>query len=155
MLTEDIKHYASKSVLCWLATVSAKGQPNVSPKELFVTEHDTHVLIANVASPTSVRNIRENPRVCVSFIDIFVQKGYKLQGIAELIPKTDARFAGRVLPLRALAGDAFPIHTIMAVRITDVAPIIAPGYRYTSATEASQTLQAYRAYGVRHKDPDA
>ena len=104
MLTEDIKYYASKSVLCWLATVSAKGQPNVSPKELFVTEHDTHVLIANVASPTSVRNIRENPRVCVSFIDIFVQKGYKLQGIA---------------------------------------------------TEASQTLQAYRTYGVRHKDPDA
>ncbi len=35
MLTSDIKKYIDQSVLCWLATVSKDGIPNVSPKEIF------------------------------------------------------------------------------------------------------------------------
>ena len=62
---------ARKSVLCWLATADAQGQPNVSPKEIFAIYDSANMLIANIASPTSVRNIESNPRVCVSFIDIF------------------------------------------------------------------------------------
>lgn len=60
-------------VLCWWATADEQGQPNVSPKEVFAVVDDQHLLIANIASPVSVRNIQHNPKVCVSIIDIFVQ----------------------------------------------------------------------------------
>ena len=78
MLSPEIISSSRKSVLCWLATADAKGQPNVSPKEIFTFYGAEFLLIANIASPSSVRNIAANPLVCVSFIDIFVQKGFKV-----------------------------------------------------------------------------
>ena len=75
MISVEIKNYIERSVLCWLATADAAGVPNVSPKEIFVPFGDDHLLIANIASPESVKNIRGNPHVCVSFVDVFVQKG--------------------------------------------------------------------------------
>lgn len=35
MLSSMAIDYANRSVLCWLATCDAQGQPNVSPKEVF------------------------------------------------------------------------------------------------------------------------
>ncbi len=150
MLTTEVKKYADKSVLCWLATVSDDGIPNVSPKEIFVTEGDKHILIANIASPKSVKNIKSNPNVCVSFIDIFVQKGYKIKGIAKLIRKTESAYGQRVKVLKVLAGDAFPIHSIIEIEVEDVQPIIAPSYRlYPETTEQMQIESAMLIYGVQ------
>jgi len=92
MLRPEIITSAQKSVLCWLATADAQGQPNVSPKEIFTFYDADHFLIANIASPNSVRNIAANPRVCVSFIDVFVQKGFKVSGVAQNIVKQDADY---------------------------------------------------------------
>nr|MCU0806126.1 pyridoxamine 5'-phosphate oxidase family protein [Burkholderiales bacterium] len=58
MLTDDVLDFIRRSVLCWLATVDANGTPNVSPKEVFCAHGREGVLIANIASPTSVRNLR-------------------------------------------------------------------------------------------------
>ena len=77
MFTKDVKRYIEHSVLCWLATSNKKAEPNVSPKEIFLRYDDTKILIANIASPKTIRNIKENPQVCISFINVFVQKGYK------------------------------------------------------------------------------
>ena len=38
MLSPETLACARKSMLCWLATVDAQGQPNVSPKEIFKCE---------------------------------------------------------------------------------------------------------------------
>lgn len=151
MLTPDIQDAAARSVLCWLATVSADGQPNVSPKEIFVVYDDAHVVLANIASPTSVRNIEAHPQVCLSFIDIFVQKGYKLTGLARHVRRAESEFAQWVEPLRAKAGPRFPIHSVLVVQITGVEPIVAPSYRLfpSDTTEASQVAGAMRTYGVR------
>lgn len=57
-------------MLCWLATVDAQGQPNVSPKEVWAIADDRHVVVANIASPVTVRNIAQQPQVCLSFVDV-------------------------------------------------------------------------------------
>ena len=80
MLTTDIKKSIDTCVLCWLATVDKDQQPNVSPKEMFTYLDDHTLLIANIASPNSVRNIAQQPKVSVSFVDVFTQKGFKLKG---------------------------------------------------------------------------
>jgi len=72
MLPPELQTAAQSSILCWLATVDADGWPHVSPKEIFTVFDTEHLLIANIASPTSVRNIAQNPRVCVSFVHVFV-----------------------------------------------------------------------------------
>jgi len=151
MLLPDTLTSARNSVLCWLATADSQGQPNVSPKEIFSLYDNEHVLIANIASPASVRNIEVNPRVCVSFVDIFVQKGFKVMGFARNVGKQDADYEKWAEPLQAMAGPRFPIHSVLLIRATACEPILAPSYRlYADETsEQAQVASAMRAYGVR------
>lgn len=138
------------SVLCWLATCNARGQPNVSPKEVFAAVDAQHLVIAHIASPTSVRNLADNPRVCVSFINVFTQKGFKLLGEASVIPLTDPRFAQLEPLLLKKTQGRFPIHAAMLVSVTAVEPIVAPSYGLfpENTTEASQVASAMRTYRV-------
>jgi len=112
ILSPLIKTYIDKSVLCWLATANTDGQPNVSPKELFTYFDDNTLIVANIASPTSIKNIRQNAAVSVSFVDVFVQKGYKLIGKAALIKNTDTDFLEKAKKLKLMAGEAFPVNSL-------------------------------------------
>jgi predicted pyridoxine 5'-phosphate oxidase superfamily flavin-nucleotide-binding protein len=150
-LTSEHKAMAQRSVLCWLATANAQGQPNVSPKEVFALVDDEHIVVANIASPTSAKNIHANAQVCLSFVDVFAQKGYKVLGTARDVRPTEAEFAHWAKPLQTMAGDRFPIRSVFVIRATAVEPIIAPSYRLypSETTEASQTEAALRTYGVQ------
>lgn len=72
-LTAEIKDSLNTSVLCWLATSSAENIPNVSPKEIFSYFENDSIIVANIASPQTLRNIKQNKNVCISFIDILKQ----------------------------------------------------------------------------------
>lgn len=149
MFTDDVKNYIQQCVLCWLATVDEQGCPNVSPKEVFAADSDSILLIANIASPESVRNIRANPNACVSFVDIFVQKGYKLRGRATIVEKTEPHFDDMLKPLLVITKGAFPIQSIIRLEISHIAPIIAPSYRFISGTTEDEQIQnAMSKYGV-------
>lgn len=157
MLSSEVQNSAARSVLCWLATVDENGQPNVSPKEVFAAFDIEHLVIANIASPTSVRNIEVNPLVCVSFVDVFVQKGFKIIGTARNVRKHDPDFPHWSAPLAAKAGPRFPIHSVLVVRAKAIEPILAPSYRLysTETTEQSQVASAMRTYGVQPARGDA
>lgn len=149
MLDENVKSYIDKSVLCWLATVDQDNYPNVSPKEMFTYQDDATMLVANIASPISVSNIRVNPKVCISFIDIFVQKGYKLKGLATIIDKENPSFGIKAKRLTDLFSDKFVIQSIFEIKIIEVAKIVAPSYRfYPETTEESQITNAMKTYQV-------
>ena len=137
-------------VLCWLATADAEGQPNVSPKEVFAVVDEQHLVIAHIASPISVRNIQQNPKVCVSLIDIFVQKGWKLMGYAQYVNALDAAFHAHAKPLLGMVGDQFKIQGVMVVEVVQAHPIVAPSYRFypDSTTESGQMQAAMKVYGV-------
>jgi len=151
MLRPEILASAQKSVLCWLATADDQGQPTVSPKEIFTFYDAEYLLIANVASPNSVRNIAANPRVCVSFVDVFVQKGFKVLGTARNFRKRDMDYEKWAAPLAAMAGPRFAIRSVIVIRVTKCEPILAPSYQLypLETTEQAQTASAMRAYGVR------
>lgn len=151
LLNESVREAARRSVLCWLATVDAEGQPNVSPKEVWAIADDAHVVVANIASPMSVRNIAQQPQVCLSFVDVFVQKGFKLKGAAHEVCADDPAFARWATPLLAMVGQRFVIRSVLVIRVTSVAPILAPSYRFypEQTIEALQVDAAMRAYGVQ------
>lgn len=150
MLTPDIKSYLDQSILCWLATVSPDGMPNVSPKEIFTYLDDYHIGIAQIASPKSERNLRSNPKVCVSFVEVFVQKGYKIHGTATIIRQKDPHFAREADKIIEMAGTAFPVQALIKIKVEKTAPILAPSYLFypEKTTELGQVKNALRAYGV-------
>lgn len=151
LLTPDILESARKSVLCWLATADADGLPNVSPKEIFTVFDDQHIVIANIASPCSAAHIAANPNVCVGFVDVFEQKGFKLTGQATDVPANAPQFASWAAPLQQLAGPRFPIRSVFVVKVSATAPIVAPSYWLfpQEATPERQVEGAMRTYGVR------
>ncbi len=150
MLNEQVRHSIESSVLCWLATVDADGQPHVSPKEVFAVIDSQHVVIAHIASPHTVRNIAHNPKVCLSFVDIFVQKGFKLQGLARIIKLGDSDYLDWAEPLLAMVAGKFKIPSVIVAQIKAVDPIIAPSYRFypEKTTEQTQIEAAMSRYGV-------
>lgn len=149
MLTDEIQDYIRRSVLCWLATVDEGGWPSVSPKEVFAALDERHLVIAHIASPGSVKNIRTHPEVCVSFIDIFSQRGFKVYGRARFVRRDEIEYAEVVPPLEAITRGAFPIHGVMMVEVERTATIVAPSYRLVpGTTEASQRASAMESYGV-------
>lgn len=127
-LSSTVIAEAEAAVLCWRATVGPDGAPSVSPKEIFAPLGNSRLVIADVASTGSVANVRAHPSVCVSFIDIFRQKGFKLRGRADIVSPDDARFAGESAPLRPIAGEAFPIRNIISVAVERIERIWAPSY---------------------------
>lgn len=157
MLSPEVHESAARSVLCWLATVDGKGQPNVSPKEIFAAVGAEHLVVANIASPTSVRNVELNPSVCVGFVDVFVQKGFKVFGEARNVRRQDPEFVRWAAPLEVIAGPRFPVHSVLLVRATAIEPILAPSYRLYPAetTEQAQVASALRTYGVQAVCGDA
>jgi len=150
VLTDAVRQAASRSVLCWLATVDAKGQPNVSPKEVWAIADDRHVVVANIASPVTVRNIGQQPKVCLSFVDVLVQKGFKLQGCARELLPGDADYARWAAPVLAMAGDRIPVRSVLLIVVDAVQPIVGPSYWLfpETTTEASQIEAAQRSYGL-------
>lgn len=157
MLSIQVTELAGRSVLCWLATADATGQPNVSPKEIFAVFDSEHLVIANIASPASARNVIGNALVCVSFVDIFVQKGFKVAGVARYLPRSDPDYANWSQPLAKMAGPKFVLHGVFVIKATSCEPIVAPSYRLfpKETTEESQIDSAMRRYGVRAAHGDA
>ncbi len=148
-ITEEVKKYIHSSVLCWLATVSKENIPNVSPKEIFSFYKNDIIIVANIASPQTVKNINQNKNVCISFIDILVQKGYQLKGTAKIIKKSDIDFIEMEQLLIKMTLGNFPFSTITEISVNQVKPIIAPKYiLYPETTEAAQIESAKRAYKI-------
>lgn len=150
-LTETVRDVARRSVLCWLATVDAQGQPNVSPKEVWAIADERHVVVANIASPVTARNIAQQAQVCLSFVDVFVQKGFKLTGLAREVRANSPEFANWASPLLTMVGQRFTIHSVLVIEVQSAAAIVAPSYLFypEGTTEASQVAAAMRTYGVR------
>ena len=147
VLSEAIRTSISESVLCWLATASDKGIPNVSPKEIFCHYGEEKILIANIASPQSVKNIEQNGHVCVSFIDILVQKGYQLKGKAKVLSEKDESYSDMKQRLEKLTAGKFPFNAIIEITVSSSKPIIAPRYwLYPDTTEKDQIASAKALY---------
>jgi len=150
ILTTAMKKSINDSVLCWLASSDLDHQPNVSPKEIFCHFNDEFILIANIASPGSVKNIKINPNICVSVLDILVQKGYQLKGTAEIIDQSQAEFEILKAPLYKLAGDQFPFNSLIKIKVKSAKQILAPSYLLypDSTSEAAQIDLAKKAYNL-------
>ena len=150
VLTDAVRQAASRSVLCWLATVDAQSQPNVSPKEVWAIADDRHVVVANIASPVTVRNIAQQPQVCLSFVEVLVQKGFKLTGTARELLPSDTDYAGWAASLLAMTVDRIPLRSVLLITVQGVQPIVAPSYWLfpQTTTEAAQIEAARCTYGL-------
>lgn len=158
LMPAEVIHAIESSVLCWLATVSKDGIPNVSPKEAFLYDGQGKIVVAHIASPVTVRNIESTGKACASFLDVFIQKGVKIDCSARIVREGDERFPDQLKMLRESIGERFPIKAIIELQPTSVSAIIAPSYCLFPETKErdmmKSSLRSYRVEEIqRQVDP--
>ncbi|MCI5056830.1 MAG: pyridoxamine 5'-phosphate oxidase family protein [Flavobacteriales bacterium] len=138
-LNSETLEYIDQSVLCWLAT-SSNDQPNVSPKEIFDVHNNT-IIIANIASPQSVKNIKSNEKVCVCFLNILSQKGVQIKGTARILTSKDLDFKKALVHLEKKTLKKFPIISIIQVSPLSSKLILAPSYIFYPEKSEKQKIE--------------
>jgi hypothetical protein len=86
VILEQAKAILKKRSFVSVATCDKSCEPHAAPKFVYKIEGDTVLLIDHTIAKT-VDNLRLNPRVSISFMDLENLEGYRVAGPAELIEK--------------------------------------------------------------------
>ena len=84
-LIEEAKKAIGEFRPSLVATASKTGKPNVSAKGSLRVLDDEHVIFADIASPRTIANIKENPQVAVICLDATARKGCRIWGRGEIL----------------------------------------------------------------------
>ena len=84
-LSDEAKKAITEIRPSLVATAGSTGKPNVSAKGSFRVLDDEHVVFADIASPRTVANIRENPQVAVICLDAAARKGCRIWGQGSIL----------------------------------------------------------------------
>lgn len=84
-LTEDMKRVIREQRLGFVATVCPDGTPNLSPKGTTRVWDDDHIVFADIRSPRTIANLKQNPAIEINVVDWFTRKGYRFKGLAKVI----------------------------------------------------------------------
>ena len=68
-----------------IATASKDGKPNASAKGSFRVLDDNHVIFADINSPRTIANLRENPYVSILVVHPRTLKGCRIWGNGEIL----------------------------------------------------------------------
>jgi len=94
ILTDDMKRNVREQRLGYIATVCSDGTPNLSPKGTTAVWDDDHLVFADIRSPQSAQNIRNNPSVEVNVVDPLVARDIALRDRGLFIALMSSSSAG-------------------------------------------------------------
>jgi len=126
ILTADMKRVVDEQRLGFVATVCADATPNLSPKGTTAVWDDDHLVFANIRSPGTLANLRQNPNVEVNVVDPMVRKGYRFKGIASIVESGPVYEKG--IAFYKDRGAMNPIREIVLVKVQTAKPIDSPAY---------------------------
>jgi len=126
LLTADMKRVVREQRLGFVATVCPDSTPNLSPKGTTVVWDDDHLVFANIRSPGTLANLRENANVEVNVIDPFLRKGYRFKGASSVLES--GAFYDKAIAFYKERGVASVIREVVMVRVQSAQPIDSPAY---------------------------
>jgi predicted pyridoxine 5'-phosphate oxidase superfamily flavin-nucleotide-binding protein len=84
-LSEEVKTMIAEIRPGIIATASKDGKPNVSAKGSFRVLDDEHVIFADINSPRTMANLRDNPYVSILVVHPRTLKGCRIWGKGEIL----------------------------------------------------------------------
>lgn len=88
-LTEEAINCINELKVAQVATASKTGKPNVSAKGTMRVIDADHLVFANIRSPRTVANLKENPQISAIFLNSATRKGCRIWGKAEVVTGGD------------------------------------------------------------------
>jgi predicted pyridoxine 5'-phosphate oxidase superfamily flavin-nucleotide-binding protein len=128
ILTDDMKRVVREQGLGFVATVCPDGTPNLSPKGTTTVWDDDHLVFADLFSPGTISNLRENPAIEINVVDPVTRIGYRFKGRAEV--HVDGPVFDEVMAFyeteRQLARSR--VRSIAMIGVEQVAALLSPAY---------------------------
>ena len=87
---------------------------------------DDHLVFANIRSPGTVANLRQNPNVEVNVVDPFVRRGYRFKGVASILES--GALYDQAIAFYRNRGSRNAIAEIVMIRVETAQPIDSPAY---------------------------
>ena len=88
-MSQEVKNAVADCSPAIVATVSKAGKPNVSAKGSLRVIDDEHLLFADIRSPRTITNLKDNPQVAVLCLNPATRKGCRIWGRAEIMTSGD------------------------------------------------------------------
>ena len=126
MITPEIKDFLNLQKLGYVATVSSDGKPNISPKGTIIGWDSKTLAFADIRSPDTMKNLKDNPNVEINVIDPLLRKGYLFQGTSRIIE--DETLYQEILNYYRANGIKSPINSIVLVDVSNISDVTSPLY---------------------------
>jgi len=84
-LSKEVIDMINKQHLVFAATATNDGVPNVSPKGSISVIGDDKLVFAEIASPHTIINLKENPKISLYVLDRETNKGCQIKGSCTLM----------------------------------------------------------------------
>ena len=126
LITSEIKEFLEQQKLGFVATVTPDGTPNISPKGTIVGWTSELLAFANIRSPDTVNNLKNNSNVEINVIDPLLRRGYLFKGTTRIL--NDGQMYGEILEFYKHHGIKSIIHEIILVTVSDVTVVTSPLY---------------------------
>ncbi len=126
MITQEIKDFLNLQKLGYVATVTSDGKPNISPKGTIIGWDSQTLAFADIRSPDTLKNLKDNPNIEIKVIDPLLRKGFLFEGQAQIIQ--EGTVYDEILSYYRQNGIRSPIASIVLVSVSTVSDVTSPLY---------------------------
>ena len=126
-LDADMRAVVSAARLGFVATVTAEGRPNLSPKGTLRVLDDARLFFLELASPQTRRNLAASPWMEVNVVDATSRRGYRFYGQAQLHEGDDVHAAAAAIVERD-DGVRYEDRGAVVLTVERALPLVSPGY---------------------------
>lgn len=126
-LDADMRAVVEAAHLAFVATVTAEGLPNLSPKGTIRVLDDERLFFLDIASPQTRKSIAANPWMEVNVVDATSRRGYRFFGRASAHEGDDVHRAAQERVFRE-DGAEYPNGGAIVLHVERALPLVSPGY---------------------------
>ena len=127
--TAYCRHEASRGgATPWLRRHGlSRRTPNLSPKGTTAVWDDDHLAFANIRSPGTLANLRQNASIEINVVDPFLRKGYRFKGVASVL-ESGALYDRAIAFYKERGSKVSVFREVVLVRVERAQPIDSPAY---------------------------
>jgi predicted pyridoxine 5'-phosphate oxidase superfamily flavin-nucleotide-binding protein len=126
-IDEDMRAVVEAAHLCFAATVSPDGRPNLSPKGTIRVWDETRLFFLDIASPVTRRNLEASPWIEINVVECLSRRGYRFSGRATL-HRGDAVYEEATRRVFGEEGSTYPVAAVVLIEAGAARALVSPGY---------------------------
>jgi predicted pyridoxine 5'-phosphate oxidase superfamily flavin-nucleotide-binding protein len=130
-IDDDMRAVIAAERLCFAATVTPDGRPNLSPKGTIRVWDEHHLFFCDIASPGTRANLAANDWIELNVVEARSRRGYRFLGRAT-VHRGDAVYAEAVARITREEGSEYPVEAVVLVAVERALPVISPGYDHVA-----------------------